>query len=106
MLTVQQVADKYGVSVAFMLAALAKIGFHATGADTPLPPPIVNQFAVKWATKIHMNRPNQPTEFQGVSDPRCPLTLSLPVPRGRRQSTSCAWLTPASLEVATRRATR
>ena len=71
MLTVQQPPTSTASASRSCLPPL-RIGFHATGADTPLPPPIVNQFAVKWATKIHMNRPNQPTEFQGVSDTALP----------------------------------
>lgn len=72
MLTVHQVAVKYGVSVAFMLLALEKIGFQATSGDTLLPLPVVNEFAAAFGTKIAIKRPRPPAEFKGVSDEALP----------------------------------
>jgi hypothetical protein len=49
---------------------LAKIGFHATGADTPLPAATVNQFDSEWGSKIRRARPRTKPEpkFSGETD--------------------------------------
>lgn len=76
MVTVKQLAERHGVSVAFVIAALAQGGFNAAGPDAPLPPGVVSRFAETWGHRIRMKRPKPPPEFQGVSDIALPTAAA------------------------------
>lgn len=68
MLTVRQVADRYGVSTAFMIQALAQIGFQAAGPETPLQTGIIARFDAEWGRKIRRKRPQPEPAFAAESD--------------------------------------
>lgn len=68
MVTVQQVAERYGVTVRFMVAALAKVGFRGASERTPLPTDVVNHFEAEWGAKIRRSRPRESEAFGGATD--------------------------------------
>ena len=57
MLTVGDVADRYGVTVRFVAAALGQLGYRAAGSDSPLSAAIVARFEKKWGEAIRARRP-------------------------------------------------
>lgn len=58
--TVRTVAEQYGVSTAFVIQALAKIGFKAATPDTELHAPTVHRFEKVYGDKIREARPGGP----------------------------------------------
>lgn len=60
MVTVREVADRYGVSTSFTLQALAKIGCYPTRFEQPLSAATVARFDKEWGAKIRAARPAGP----------------------------------------------
>ena len=57
MLTVSEVASKYGVSTAFLVLALGKIGVHRMEPDSPMSAATVARFEKAYGEKIRAARP-------------------------------------------------
>jgi hypothetical protein len=57
MLTVSEVASRYGVGTAFLVLALAKIGAHGMKPDSPLSAATIARFEKAYGEKIRANRP-------------------------------------------------
>ena len=68
MLTMREVADRYGVSVGFMLRALARIRYRGAKPEQPLSAATVARFEKEWGTKIRAARPKPPPAFRGETD--------------------------------------
>jgi hypothetical protein len=68
MLTVRQAADRYGVSTAFMIQALARISFNATSPETPLSTGVIARFEAEFGKKIRAKRPRSQPAFTAESD--------------------------------------
>lgn len=60
MMTVQEVADSYGVSTAFMARALDKIGFKDAQLDTALSTVTLTRFEARFGTGIREAQAKQP----------------------------------------------
>jgi hypothetical protein len=60
MLKVQSVADSYGVSTAFLVRALAQMGFKDAQADTLVPTVILTRFEARYGARIQAKRPPAP----------------------------------------------
>jgi hypothetical protein len=68
MMTVREVAQNYGVSDAFMIRALDRIGFANAKSDTGLPTPTVTRFEATFGEKIRAARPKPSSAFTAESD--------------------------------------
>lgn len=68
MLTVQEVADRYDVSIKFMIAALDKIGFRRARPDSPLSAVTVQRFETEWGEKIRAARRSPAPSFTGETE--------------------------------------
>src|SRR5680860_1534359 len=68
MMTVHGVAERYGVSDAFMLRALDRIGFEDAGPSTGVPEPTVARFEATFGDKIRAARPKPAPTFAADSD--------------------------------------
>lgn len=68
MMTVQEVADRYGVSTDFMVRALARVGYHAAKPEQPLSAATVARFDKEWGDKIRAARPAPEPTFSGEAD--------------------------------------
>lgn len=62
MMKVQAVADSYGVSAAFMVRALAQVGFENAEADTLVPSVILTRFEAEFGAAIQAKKPAKPIE--------------------------------------------
>lgn len=68
-MTVQELAERHGVSARFMTQALAQVEFHVAGPDSQLPASVIARFEQQWSAKIAARRP-EPAESAPVeSDP-------------------------------------
>lgn len=68
MMTVHEVAERYGVSDEFMVLALDKIGFKNAKPDTALPTPTITRFEATYGQRIRSARPMVPAAFTAESD--------------------------------------
>ncbi|MCX6401823.1 MAG: hypothetical protein NTX33_18070 [Propionibacteriales bacterium] len=68
MMTVHEVAERYGVSDAFMVRALDLIGFRDAEPGTALPEATVDRFEAVFGNKIRAARPAPDPEFRAESD--------------------------------------
>jgi hypothetical protein len=57
MMTVREVADRYGVTTGFMVQALAKVGYNVAGPDSVLPAAALARFESEFGDKIRAKRP-------------------------------------------------
>lgn len=86
MMTVHEVAEHYGVSDAFMVRALAKIGFRHAKPETALPTPTVARFEAEFGNKIRAARPKPQPAFTAESDaaPTASRAVRKPTPHVMR----------------------
>lgn len=68
MMTVHEVAEHYGVSDAFMVLALSKIGFKNAEQDTGLPTQTVARFEAAFGDRVRAAQPKPPPAFTAESD--------------------------------------
>ncbi|WP_395695571.1 hypothetical protein [Nocardioides sp.] len=68
MKTVHEVAERYGVTDAFMALALDKIGFSHARPDTPLSAATIHRFEAEWGDKIRAKRPAAQPGFTSETD--------------------------------------
>lgn len=68
MLTVRDVANKYGVTVKFLTLALEKIGYRAATPDSVLSAATVSRFDSEYGDKIRAMRPAADRAFQAESE--------------------------------------
>ena len=86
MMTAHEVAEHYGVSDAFMVRALAKIGFRHAKPETALPTPTVARFEAEFGNKIRAARPKPQPAFTAESDaaPTASRAVRKPTPHVMR----------------------
>lgn len=86
MITVHEVAEHYGVSDAFMVRALAKIGLRQAKPETALPTPTVERFEAEFGNKIRAARPKPPPTFTAETDaaPTASRAVRKPTPHVMR----------------------
>jgi hypothetical protein len=58
-MSLRQVADSYGVSTAFLVRALAQVGFDDAQADSPVPSVILRRFEAKFGAEIREAKAKQ-----------------------------------------------
>lgn len=68
MMTVHEVAEHYGVSEAFMVCALDRVGFKNAKPGTAVPAPTITRFEAVFGDKIRAARPRPPAAFTAESD--------------------------------------
>lgn len=68
MLTVREVADKYGVTTRFLTLALEKLGYQAAGPDTVLSSAAVARFESAYGAKVRAARPSPAPGLIAESD--------------------------------------
>lgn len=68
MMTVHEVAEHYGVSDAFMVRALGKIGFKSADPDTGVPTQTVARFEEAFGDRVREARPKPPPSFTAETD--------------------------------------
>ena len=86
MLTVREVADRYGVSTGFVVQALAKMGYNAAEPEQALSAATAARFDKEWGAKIRAARPKPPPAFGGGTDvaPTSARSASQPKPHVMR----------------------
>ncbi len=67
-MSVHEVAEHYGVSDAFMVRALDKIGFRRAKSATPLPTATVTRSEATFGSKIRAAQPKPTPDFTAESD--------------------------------------
>jgi hypothetical protein len=73
MLTVNEVASRYGVSTAFLVQALGKIGAHQMEPDSPLSAATVARFEAAYGDRIRATRPTEPETVRSRFQPPPPI---------------------------------
>jgi hypothetical protein len=81
MMTVHEVAEHYGVSDAFMVRALDRIGFKNAEPDTGLPTPTVTRFEAAFGDKIRAAQPKPPHPVTAESDTKPAAARSVRQPK-------------------------
>lgn len=77
MMTVREVADRYGVSLGFMVQALAEVDYHAAKPDSALPAATLARFDKEWGDKIRAAQPAPEPAFSGETDTEPTATRSV-----------------------------
>jgi hypothetical protein len=68
MLTVREVAQRYGVSTGFVVRALAKLGFATLTPSSAMTTDAIARFEAEFGEKIRAHRPNPPPAFTAATD--------------------------------------
>ena len=86
MMTVREVAKRYGITVGAMKQALAKIRYNAANPDSPLSAAVIHRFEMEWGDKIRKLRPAPEPKFSGETDiaPSTSRSTRLPKPQVMR----------------------
>lgn len=86
MMTVQEVADRYGVSTDFMVRALARIGYAAAKPEQTLSASTVARFDKEWGDKIRATRPAPDPPFSGQTNTALAPSVRQPKPHVMRMA--------------------